>query len=312
MQEGVKIYDISFKEMLMKSERLLIKIVNKVFGKHFPIDSEIKFLNATTIGEDGSVLEKDVYFEICGERFHIEAQSYWDDMMFRLFEYAVSTDEGYEKIDSTHAVYHMPKQAVVFLKDTNKANDKLFIRLILPDEQEVEYSVHAIRALGYYPEELVENDMEILLPFQIIRLYNKVGSYDGYSEEEKDKFWNDYKEICNSVVVTLKSLLDEGTITNDDYQRMIEITKSLDEYVYGLLADKSTRGADSMLQEKVMLWGDRIRAEAKAEAKAEEKNELAEMMINDEKPIDEIERYTGLNAAALKQIAKSLGKTLVI
>ena len=53
---------------------------------------------------------------------------------------------------------------------------------------------------------------------------------------------------------------------------MIEITKSLDEYVYGLLADKSTRGADSMLQEKVMLWGDRIRAEAKAEAKAEEKN----------------------------------------
>ena len=154
--------------------------------------------------------------------------------------------------------------------------------------------------------------MEILLPFQIIRLYNKVGSYDGYSEEEKDKFWNDYKEICNSVVVTLKSLLDEGTITNDDYQRMIEITKSLDEYVYGLLEDKSTRGADSMLQEKVMLWGDRIRAEAKAEAKAEEKNELAEMMINDEKPIDEIERYTGLNAAALKQIAKSLGKTLVI
>ena len=93
---------------------------------------------------------------------------------------------------------------------------------------------------------------------------------------------------------------------------MIEITKSLDEYVYGLLADKTTRGADSMLQEKVMLWGDRIRAEAKAEAKAEEKNELAEMMINDEKPIDEIERYTGLNAAALKQIAKSLGKTLVI
>ena len=67
-----------------------------------------------------------------------------------------------------------------------------------------------------------------------------------------------------------------------------------------------------MLQEKVMLWDDRIRAEAKAEAKAEANNDLAEMMINDEEPIDKIERYTGLNAAALKQIAQSLGKTLVI
>ena len=312
MNESKKIYDISFREMFVKSGKLLVKFVNKVFDKQFPLDAEIRFLNATTVSEDGSVLEKDVYFEICGERFHIEAQSYWDDMMFRLFEYAVSTDEGYEKIDATHAVYHMPKQAVVFLKDTNKSNDRLYIRLILPDEQEVEYSVHAIRALGYYPEDLVENDMEILLPFQIIRLYNKVGSYEGYSEEEKDKFWNDYKEICDSVVSTLKSLLEECRITNDDYVRMINITKSLDEYVYGLLADKSKRGADSMVQEKVMLWDDRIRAEAKAEAKAEANNDLAEMMINDGEPIDKIERYTGLNAAALKQIAQSLGKTLVI
>ena len=36
------------------------------------------------------------------------------------------------------------------------------------------------------------------------------------------------------------------------------------------------------------------------------------MMINDRKPIDEIEKYTGLNAAALKSIAQSIGKTLVI
>ena len=63
-----------------------------------------------------------------------------------------------------------------------------------------------------------------------------------------------------------------------------------------------------MLQEKVMLWDDRIRAEAKAEAN----NELAEKMISDGMSIDKIERYTGLNAAALKQIAQSLGKTLVI
>ena len=35
-------------------------------------------------------------------------------------------------------------------------------------------------------------------------------------------------------------------------------------------------------------------------------------MIIDQKPIEEIERYTGLNVTALKKIAQSLGKTLVL
>ena len=39
---------------------------------------------------------------------------------------------------------------------------------------------------------------------------------------------------------------------------------------------------------------------------------FAEMMINDGEPVDKIERYTGLDIDALKQIANSLGKTLVI
>jgi hypothetical protein len=39
--------------------------------------------------------------------------------------------------------------------------------------------------------------------------------------------------------------------------------------------------------------------------------EFAKMLINDGKPADEIERYTGLNVDTLKQIAESLGKPLV-
>ena len=63
-----------------------------------------------------------------------------------------------------------------------------------------------------------------------------------------------------------------------------------------------------MLNEKIILWDDRIRAEAK-----QEKNqELAEMMILDEEPAEKIERYTGFNLSVLKPLAQKLGKTLVI
>ena len=63
-----------------------------------------------------------------------------------------------------------------------------------------------------------------------------------------------------------------------------------------------------MLNEKIILWDDRIRAETQAE----EKRKFAEMMITDKEPVDKIERYTGLNATELKSIAQSIGKTLVI
>ena len=101
-------------------------------------------------------------------------------------------------------------------------------------------------------------------------------------------------------------------LPDDQYHEMLNITCSLEERIYSNIDDISKKGVDSMLNEKVMLRDDRIRAEAKAEAEEKRNKELAEMMINDRKPIDEIERYTGMNAAALKSIAQSIGKTLVI
>ena len=110
----------------------------------------------------------------------------------------------------------------------------------------------------------------------------------------------------------MDSLLTNGSITNDEYREMLNIIKSLKAYLYSSIDDISIKGADSMLNEKIILWDDRIRAETKAETQAEDRRKFAEMMIIDQKPIEEIERYTGLNVAALKKIAQSLGKTLVL
>ena len=163
-------------------------------------------------------------------------------------------------------------------------------------------------AQSYTPQELAENDLEILLPFQIIRMYNRVNGYNSYTDKKKDKFLHDFENRCRDIRNTMDSLLTNESITNDEYREMLNIIKSLKAYLYSSIDDISRKGADSMLNEKIILWDDRIRAEAK-----QEKNqELAEMMINDQKPVDEIERYTGLDATTLKSIAQSIGKTLVI
>ena len=169
-----------------------------------------------------------------------------------------------------------------------------------------------MRAQSYTPQELAENDLEILLPFQIIRMYNRVNGYNSYTDKKKDKFLHDFENMCRDIRNTMDSLLTNESITNDEYREMLNIIKSLKAYLYSSIDDISIKGADSMLNEKIILWDDRIRAETKAETQAEEKRKFAEMMIINQKPIEEIERYTGLNVAALKKIAQSLGKTLVL
>ena len=169
-----------------------------------------------------------------------------------------------------------------------------------------------MRAQSYTPQELAENDLEILLPFQIIRMYNRVNDYDSYTDKKKDKFLHDFENMCRDIRNTMDSLLTNGSITNDEYYEMLNITGTLEEYIYNSIEDISKKGVDSMLNEKIILWDDRIRAEAVAETEDKKNKQLAEMMINDQKPVDEIERYTGLDATTLKSIAQSIGKTLVI
>ena len=194
------------------------------------------------------------------------------------------------------------------------------------------YSVHAVRALGYLPAELVENDMEVLLPFQIIRLYGKAKNYDNYSAETKEKFLNEFTEMCNDVVTTIDSLHDSGKITNDEYHEMLDITRTLEKHVYKNIDDIFSKGADQMLQDKFMFASDELIAEvvakkdaefAKKEAErdaereaefakkqAEKNQELAKKMIMNGESLKKIEQYTGLNIVALDPIAHELGKEL--
>ncbi|MDO5151554.1 MAG: hypothetical protein Q4D76_19555 [Oscillospiraceae bacterium] len=49
-----------------------------IIHSYFPLDSEVKFLDPGSENEENEILEKDIYFEICGERFHNDYNSYTD------------------------------------------------------------------------------------------------------------------------------------------------------------------------------------------------------------------------------------------
>jgi hypothetical protein len=244
--------------------------------------------------------------------FHLESQVYYDDMLIRLFNYAVSDEEGYRRIDDSHAVFKMPQQAVVFLKDTDKSKDKLYIKLILPDEQEIEYSVHAVRSLGYTPQELIANDMEILLPFQILRLYGSVKKYSSFSEEQKTEFLEKFTSMCRDIITTLRSLKETGKITNDEHSTMITIIRDLEKHIYSSIDDIANKGADSMLNEEFLFSDERARAEERAKAEAEKaeieakaKAEKAEIEAKAKAEKAEIEAKAEAEKAEIKAQAQA-------
>ena len=59
--------------------------------------------------------------------------------------------------------------------------------------------------------------------------------------------------MCNDNVSTMDKLHEDKKITTEEYKNMLDITTTLEEYVYKHIDDISESGADSMLQEKSCL-----------------------------------------------------------
>ena len=300
MKINIQIYDASFKRMCYVCVSFLIQFINYVFKENYDIHTPVEFLNT-----DMDDLEKDIYFKIKNTYYQIEAQTYLDDMMFRCIKYASASNEGYKKKDSSHATFILPKQTVVFLKGRNKNKDKLFIELILPDKHIVEYSIPVIQSLGYTIDELLENHLELLLPFQILQLWNRAKRFNKMKEKGKNQFIHDYKEMIEKLVITLDELLEKNSMDYTQYSTMLSIIKDLDEHVYSNI---DTKGANNMLQEKFLFSDQKTEIRVKENTKCE----VAEKMIMEKEPIDKIERYSGLAYDKLKEIASKLGTTLVL
>ena len=139
------------------------------------------------------------------------------------------------------------------------------MKMFQPDDQTL--------CLGYSPNELVMNDMEILLPFQIIRLYGRAKNYHKCKNSTRQKFLHDFSEMCNDIVSTMDKLHEDKKITTEEYKNMLDITTTLEEYVYKHIDDISESGADSMLQEKVVFYFDRAREMGKEEGREEGRKE---------------------------------------
>ena len=306
-----EVYDGAFRTIINDCSKFVIPFINEVFGESFTKDDEIVFHpNEHMINQQDEPDQKritDTSFTIVGNErksYHLECESskYDGEILIRIFEYAaqIALDAGEVEGDTLKVSF--PNSAVLFLRNTGKTPDTMHIIMETPGGS-VTYDVPASRMAGYTLDDLFEKKLYMLLPFYSFNCEKDFGAYD----TDTDKL-EELKAVYRSIIDRLDELVEKGQITAFDKGTLLELSSD----VLKELARKYSKVTEGIGE---IMSGTMIETEARkildqGEKKAEKK--VAEAMLSDGKPVDEIIKYTGVTIETLQEIAKRLGLTITI
>ncbi|MGL5085154.1 MAG: hypothetical protein ACRC68_05470, partial [Clostridium sp.] len=123
------------------------------------------------------MLRGDMFFDILNKdrnkvSYHIEFQTKNDNtMVVRMFEYGFK--KGKEQLkDNKNEIrtIYFPKQKVIFFEENKNIKDTLNLKIVFPNNQEVDYVVDVMKYWEYTDEMLREKKMYPLIPLQLFSL----------------------------------------------------------------------------------------------------------------------------------------------
>ena len=128
------IYDVAFRTILNDCRKLIIPVINEIFGETYTGEEEIRFFpNEHFLDQQDDADKKrvtDTNFTVFGKmpkKYHVECESSLPDgkITIRLFEYdaQIALDEG-EVTEETLTVT-FPNTAVLYLRTYKKTPDKI-------------------------------------------------------------------------------------------------------------------------------------------------------------------------------------------
>lgn len=221
-------YDDVFRTLLNDCSKLIIPLINEVFGEHYTGNERIVFSpNEHFINQqDGEEYEciTDTKFKIIGKEtknYHWECQSTADSSMaVRIFEYAsqIALDEG--EISVNRLTVTFPHSAVLYLRSSKMTPDEMHIEIKTPGGS-ITYSIPVMKMQVYTIDDIFEKNLLFLIPFYIFTHEKEL--------EECDKN-EDKLEILKQEYEDIKKRLEDKTVEGE-----------IDEYTKCTIADMSKK-----------------------------------------------------------------------
>ena len=222
-------YDDVFRTLLNDCSRLIIPLINEVFGESYSGDEEIRFspnehfLNQQDGGESKRIT--DTAFAIIGKEkklYHLECESSVNDLsiLIRIFEYdaQIALDQDSE-LEGSRIIVSFPHTAILFLRSTKTTPDRMQVVIRTPGG-EVVYDVPAIKVKSYTIDEIFEKGLLFLIPFYIFTI--EAGFEQINNNEEK---LTELRAEYNGIHDRLERLSEAGTI-NEFYKKRLWICQN--------------------------------------------------------------------------------------
>ena len=198
------IYDSAFRTMVNDCSKLMLPLINELFGEHYTGDEEIDFLpNEHFISQQDEGSQKRItdtnFAVIDGTRrrtYHWECQSTPDNrMLIRLFEYdaQIALDGGESGEESLTVEF--PNSAVLYLRNTAKTPDR-YRYIIKTPGGTVDYAIPVMKVKSYTLEEIFSKKLLLLLPFFIFTFEADFPEYNR-DEEKLEMLKGKYRMILD-------------------------------------------------------------------------------------------------------------------
>lgn len=300
------IYDGAFHTILNDCRKLIIPVINEIFGEEYTGDEEIEFFPNEHFLDQQDAADKeritDTNFRIMGrvmKKYHLECESSLPDgkITIRLFEYdaQIALDEG-EVTEETLTVT-FPNTAVLYLRVYKKTPDKMRYVVNTPGGT-VQYDVPIMKVQSYSLDEIFEKRLLLLIPFYIFSHEKNFPEYNS-NEQKLEELKAEYQDILER----LDKLEQQGVIGAFDKRTIVELSGDV-------LIEIAKKYENVQKGVGDMMRGALIETEARKilnKGKSEAKKEVAISMLKSRKlTIEEIAEYSGLSVDEVEQLAEFL------
>ncbi len=302
------IYDGAFRTILNDCRKLILPVINEIFGERYTGEEEVEFFpNEHFLNQqDAAGRERitDTNFRIIGKtvkKYHLECESSLPDgrMAIRLFEYdaQIALDEG-EVTEETLTVT-FPHTAVLYLRAYEKTPDQMKYVIVTPGGT-VSYDVPVMKVQTYTLADLFDKRLLFLIPFYIFSHEKRFAKYNR-NERELEKLKQEYQEIVSGLDELERreviGAFDRRTIIEISGDVLREITKKYENVQKGV--GEIMGGALLETEARTIL------NQGKSQGKNEANRATALRMLKRGKlTLEEIAEYSGLSISEVKALAE--------
>ena len=228
-------YDDAFRTMMNDCVRLLIPVINEVFGKNYSGNEKIIFRpNEHFINQQDGMEQKritDSSFSIISkdnseDKFILECQSTDDDtLLIRIFEYITQEALDSGSITKYKLTVTIPNAAVFFLRSKKSTPNSMNIVINTPGGS-VSFNVPVMKVQSYSLEQIFDKNLLFLLPFYIFNLEKNFPQYEASEEALKS-----LKKVYVDFMDRLEREVTEGHISAYYRRTILDMSKKVLENI---------------------------------------------------------------------------------